>query len=313
MNERNSIIDSYFADSIVTYIKKKCLDVFKNKVLSSITDLNKSLESKSPIQNILNQLFTDKNNKPIPFNVNCYILANDSYKIQSFPQTTIPVNSIKAEFDVNLRLNLVYGPNKAIIANIDYIDYIAPPQGQSYQIPIIPKDELLLIFNELLPLLCLKGLYSKYYNLLGIDINTKNNLICNPNTIFGRSLDKYCDSNRTDDSCGCHPTYGKHSDIVKNITSNIKDNIFMNKNRWCYYPACASGKAYKSFLEKERSICPSINYSNIYLDPGNYSNINLKNININSSSANKFNINILPECDSYKYDDKQNKMICKNK
>ena len=290
MNEFNLL----FADSLTTYYKKQIiLNKYQFESLENIKDELKN--DKDSWNSYMKKLFPD----------------GTSFLINPLPPAPATTHTapIIGLLDINGygRLTINYDAN-TIINTISYDTKNLPSLD-------ISPDEWGDIIPYIIIKMCMSGIPFFYRKLLKIPnagmLNHKDyNMLCAQNGMFGTALNNACKINNTNKACACFSTYTNHTDKQKKMAENLlKFDPSLIDNPWCIYPQCASGKAYKPYNLKNNSVCPNITYSNLTIDPADYSNISLKDINLASSFTNKIGFEL--GCSgSYTYDGKNLK--CNN-
>lgn len=252
------------------------------------------------------------------YTINLYAISNELTLFRTFlttsqtsstlpPPTTIQTISNLSYPDIYLSnpeiftTRLVYqeGDKSSDTQEISFLTYISK---------VAPKI-FLEICNSYVNTFIVK-LFKDYKSVDGVDKsipspqteNTINswciNAMCGNNT---SCIDNVCSLDKSNIRCACQQCYNNHS-YQNTIIGNemLNSDSVDDSSPWCIYPNCASGLAFKNNLNLERSICSNISVSGIFVNPNDYSNINISNTKVSSSSFNDNGINIISgnTCDS---------------
>lgn len=126
-------------------------------------------------------------------------------------------------------------------------------------------------------------------------------------------VNQACAYDKTNIRCACEDCFIGHSAENRQIATSMKNAGVVPSDPWCLYPKCASGKAFKNRLMKGRSACANISLSGIFLNPSEYSNIEISDTQVTTSANNGINI-YSGWCSDCTEDEKcisqDNKMVC---
>jgi hypothetical protein len=203
----------------------------------------------------------------------------------------------KSYIDRNFRVIILQ--DNFMLTNLSYDEsYLTTPPGSNLIVrtsktkmwQVAPKIYLELctgpmnnFFKNIFP----KGNDKYGYTMVGDTIESINRF-CMGSSNIGEA----CSNDRANPRCACQDCFIGHSQESRQITETMRDAGVISDDPWCYYPKCASGIAYKDRLKQQRSVCSNISVGGIFLNPSEYSNIEISNTQVNSSSSNDSGINI---------------------
>lgn len=285
----------------------------------------KSVLTTTSIMNANNIPFSDANKlfyivkqpSTIAVDVTYYTVLN-SGQSGAYTCTITPVSinastalsNIFTFVDKNFRL--IFGspvtpgqPKPTLITNLSYdIKYLS---GQSFPTGFYIDSQLSVLLPTIAPSVYLelctnitnyffRTIFSNTVDLngnvktIGTTFDEINNF-CRPTSTYDRVSDA-CAIEHDNPRCACKPCYSKHSSESRQIYNTLLNSGNVANNPWCYLPACASGMAYKDQMLQKRSTCSNISVSGIFLNPSEYSNIEISNTQVSASSSNDNAINI---------------------
>ena len=101
-----------------------------------------------------------------------------------------------------------------------------------------------------------------------------------------------CAMDKSNKRCACLNCYNKHPKQMR-LIADVMNKSDVTMDPWCLYPECASGDAYKNKLNLERSICSNISVAGMFVNPTEYSNVNITNSSVSASAFNSNGVNII--------------------
>ena len=105
-------------------------------------------------------------------------------------------------------------------------------------------------------------------------------------------MDTACAKDKSNKRCACLNCYNKHPEQMM-LIADVMNKSDVTMDPWCLYPGCASGDAYKNKLDLERSICSNISVAGMFVNPTEYSNVNITNSSVSASAFNSNGVNII--------------------
>jgi hypothetical protein len=289
-NYLNDQINQWLKMSIVTKLNNTTLpvyngDTYRKNVESQLSNVNDNLKNL-----FINVNSTSEKNATVKS-------QNFSNYSASYSEDTVFTQSQikKITLDSNYRLVFI---SDTIIGglyyetNYRYSDtYLKNPEIQSSFYPSVN-------LAEIVPLLYLESCTSviptflkRFFNMS--DVNTVDEINRRCMTVDHiTSMNTACGIEKNNIRCACQPCYSKHSNQSRQIGKILSKSNAVSNNPWCIYPSCASGMAFKNSLLQKRSACSNISVAGIFLNPSEYSNINISNTTVSASSANENGINL---------------------
>ena len=193
----------------------------------------------------------------------------------------------------NLRYDLSYLNNQPFTPT----PYVTGTDGTKYP--------LLLLLSKIAPKIYLE-ICTSYVNNFFVNLfqnyDTVNNITStSPQTVNGINqwciqnnyIDVACGSDKSNKRCACQTCYNMHSYQDRIIAKELMKSKTVNNNPWCLYPQCSQGSAFKDQLNITRSVCSNVSVAGVFIEPNDYSNINVSNTSVTASSYNNTGINII--------------------
>lgn len=174
-----------------------------------------------------------------------------------------------------------------------------------------------VLFSKIAPQIYLEmctNMVHKFFQSMFVYIETDNTDSKNPKTIIIKQtpedsntwcfkleqlvdnfslLQNACGIEKNNIRCACQKCYTLHSFQSRQIYDAIDKAGVSNKDRWCYFPQCASGNAIKPFSSQQRSKCPNLSVSGIFVEPNENASVNISNTSVSTSSSDGGVINII--------------------
>lgn len=198
-----------------------------------------------------------------------------------FTETTLSV-----DLDHNYR---IFFANQYSNVSLGYdISYLENPETlESFYPNVNFADKVPFMYLES----CTSMLHPFFRSIFNMNGNTIDEI--NSRCIMDYdNINVACGIEKSNIRCACQPCYSKHSNQSRHIGKLLRKSNAVTNDPWCIYPACASGMAFKNRLLQKRSACSNISVAGVFLNPGEYSNINISNTQVSASSANDNGINL---------------------
>jgi hypothetical protein len=291
----------YLNDQINQWLKKSIREIKNNKEIY-YNEMYRLYINTYEVKKTLNDLLTSLCSNTLITDKNAYTrfyCVNNQY---GFPtsENLGPNNIINygtANLNNNYRLVITTTSNFNPSSTMKMYEVFFSYSNRYLETPDISKNFYPNVnLAEIVPLLYLESCTSviptflKYFFKIE-DGNTVDeiNSRCVLNPV---NIDIACGIEKNNIRCACQPCYSRHSNQSRQIATLLKNSKTVSNDPWCMYPSCASGMAFKNNLSQKRSACSNISVAGIFLNSGDFSNIDISNTTVSASSANDNGINL---------------------